>query len=94
MKYLLSLVATSFFCTHAFAFKQEDVEKLRNTGSCNYCDLSRFNFPNRANLNGANLENADLENANLSGANLSGANLENTNLSGADLTNAKGMKRF
>jgi hypothetical protein len=68
IKYLLALVAALFFCTQSAAFKPEDVEKLRDTGSCKNCDLSGFRFPEKANL-----VKADLEGANLSGADLEGA---------------------
>lgn len=79
MKIRLVLVIVALWANGALAFNQEDVEKLRNTGSCQKCDLSKFQFPDKANLT----------NANLTGANLTGANL-----TGTDLTNAKGFKRF
>jgi hypothetical protein len=84
MKNYLILVAVLFLCTQAIAFKSENVERLRNTGSCENCDLCNFQFPERVNL----------ERASLRGANLTGANLDSANLSGADLTGVIGFKRF
>lgn len=65
-------------------FNPAHVERLRNTGSCEKCDLSAFNFPQGASLSGANLSVA-----NLSKADLRSANLISTNLSGTI-----GLKRF
>ncbi len=79
MKIRLVLAIFALWANGALAFNQADVEKLRNTGSCPKCDLSKFQFPNKANLTGASLTGADLI----------GANLTN-----ADLTEAKGLKRF
>jgi uncharacterized protein YjbI with pentapeptide repeats len=74
------------------AFKQADLDKLRKTKKCQWCDLGK------ANLKGAKLSGADLSGSNLSGAILTGADLSkadlsstylrNANLSGANLTDA------
>ena len=94
MKIRLVLVIVALWANGALAFNQEDVEKLRNTGSCQKCDLSKFQFPDKAKLNsadltGANLFGAKLTNANLFGAKLTGANLTNANLTGANLAVAR-----
>ena len=60
----------------------EEEAKLKETGSCQGCDLSGVD------LEEANLEGADLEGANLSGAVLSGANLRFTFLTGENLEGA------
>lgn len=62
----------------ASAANQDDLQKLRDTGSCQDCDLR-----------GADLREADLIGANLSNANLIRANLSNANLISANLSNAK-----
>jgi len=79
MKIRLVLAIAALWANGALAFNPADVEKLRNTGSCPKCDLSQFQFPDKARL----------ESANLTGANLTGANL-----GGAKLENATGLKRF
>jgi len=89
MKIRLVLAIAALWANGASAFDQADVEKLRNTGSCRSCDLSKFQFPDKARL-----ESAALTNANLSGANLTNAYLRGADLGGAILENAKGLKRF
>jgi hypothetical protein len=89
MKYFLPLVTALFFCTQSAAFKPEDVEKLRDTGSCKNCDLSGFKFPEMANL-----VDADLEGANLSGAILTRANLTGAIPTGDGVLESYGLKRF
>ena len=79
MKIRLVLAIAALWANGALAFSQEDVEKLRNTGSCQKCDLSKFQFPDKAKLNSADL---------------TGAKLTDATLSSANLTNAKGLKRF
>ena len=66
----------------SLAFKPYDVEKVRSTGSCQWCDLSH------ADLKGAKLSGADLSGSNLSGAKLSGADLSKANLSSTYLRDA------
>ena len=83
----------------AGAFDPAHVERLRNTGGCETCDLSGFKFPVKAYLESAKLERADLSGAKLSGtnlgiANLSGANISLADLIGANLTGTIGVKRF
>ena len=63
----------------AGAFDPAHVERLRNGGVCDGCDLSGFKFP---------------VNAIFPGANLSGANLRGAVLRGANLTGTIGLKRF
>lgn len=58
MKIRLVIAVFALWANGALAFSQEDVEKLRNTGSCPKCDLSKFQFPDKAKLTGANLTNA------------------------------------
>ncbi len=65
----------------------EEEAKLKETGSCQGCDLSGVDLE-EANLEGADLEWANLEGANLSGANLSGADLSNIDLTGSNLSGA------
>lgn len=84
---LLVAVCLIIVSGNVHAFRQEDLEKLKQDDKCSQCDLSD------ANLSGQHLPNADLSGSNLSGANLSntnlsGAYLNQTNLSGADLTGA------
>ena len=57
------------------AFSEEDLTKLKATGSCVQCNRS-----------GADLTGMELLMANLTGANLTGANLTLANLFGANLT--------
>ena len=54
------------------AFSEEDLKKLKATGSCVKCDLSG------ANLSWSNLTEADLTEANLTEENLEGVNLTQT----------------
>ena len=84
------------------AYGEDDLEKLKSTGDCAGCDLSKSNLTGAnlyeadltwANLTKANLELAildvaDLTKANLTGANLTGASLHYANLTEADLTGA------
>ena len=86
MKSLFSCVVLTFILVslswQAYAFSEDDLEKLKATKSCPGCDLTW------ANLAGADLSNADLNGANLSGADLNGAYLQGANLSGVDLYGA------
>ena len=89
----------ALWVSSASAFDPAHVERLRNTGNCEKCDLRGFKFPQDVNLVGANLSGANLERANLSGAFLPGANLSGANLSGANFLHANlegviGRKRF
>ena len=86
----LTLVAT-MFANSASAFDPEDLQKLKDTGGCPFCDLGgveissqdRLNTNLIADLTGANLQFSDLTNASLHAAELGKANL-----SGADLKRA------
>mgnify|MGYP006142920961 FL=1 len=66
----------------ASAFDPDDLQRLKDTGSCVNCDLRN------ADLRGTDLSDANLALANLSGASLEGANLESANLYGAILNRA------
>ena len=77
----------------------EHVEKLRETKSCEKCDLSGANFAGEdlsganvafANLRGASLAQAKLYRAILRGADLTDASLAGADLSGANLQGALG----
>ena len=59
------------------AFSESDLEKLKATESCKFCDLTGANL-NQTILRGAQLEGADLTGANLTGANLTRADLTGT----------------
>jgi uncharacterized protein YjbI with pentapeptide repeats len=90
MKIRLVLAIAALWASGALAFNQADVEKLRSTGSCPKCDLSNFEFPDRAKfekaiLTSTNLSGSRLNKAILREANLRGANLGGTDLIGADL---------
>ena len=69
----------------AAAFDPSHVQRLRETGACTRCDLSRAELP------GVDLSGAELAEANLAGANLQGADLSGSNLRGADLSSANLM---
>jgi uncharacterized protein YjbI with pentapeptide repeats len=56
-----------------------DVQRLKQTGECERCNLGG------ADLRNLNLRDAKLKDANLEAANLSGANLQNTNFKRANL---------
>ena len=75
-------VAATMFANSASAFDPDDLQKLKDTGNCEECDLRG------ANLEGADLEGADLKDANLTEAELSGANLTGANLNYATMKSA------
>ena len=62
----------------AAAFEARDLQHLRDTGSCQGCDLA-----------GVEMRGADLREALLAGADLTGVLLENANLFAAELAGAK-----
>jgi len=62
MKIRLVLAIAALWANGALAFNPADVEKLRNTGSCPKCDLSQFQFPDKAQLEKADLTFANLTN--------------------------------
>jgi uncharacterized protein YjbI with pentapeptide repeats len=96
MKILIfvSTILWVVFCdfSSAKAVNLEHERRLKETGSCQKCDLSGANFSGR-DLSGANLSGANLSGADLSGANLSGANLHDADLNGANLVGVIGLER-
>ena len=82
----LTLAAT-MFANSASAYDPDDLQKLKDTGSCVACFLQNANLMD-ANLSYFNLEIADLSGAYLKGANLAGANLDGANLNEARLSYA------
>jgi len=90
-------VAATMFVSSAFAADPDDLQKLKDTGNCEECDLSYADLTS-ADLTSADLRDADLTSAYLrdaylrgaylTGANLEGAFLMGANLEGADLTGA------
>ncbi|MGA3173926.1 MAG: pentapeptide repeat-containing protein [Syntrophorhabdales bacterium] len=98
----LTLVPLLDVAGAARAFKPEDMNRLKTTKQCPFCDLSAADLASAelsgGRLSGARLSDATLSNADLSGANLRNAdlrrgrllnaNLSNADLSGANLTNA------
>ena len=93
---LVFTIMTLLFVTLAYGkakkFDSNHLEKLRNTNSCNSCDLREADFTGAnllvANLGGANVSGADFSLANLSGVNLIGANLRGANFAEANLLGA------
>ena len=91
----LTLVAT-MFANSASAFDPDDLELLKYTGDCPFCDLGgveissqdRLNTNLIADLTGANLQFSDLTNASLHAAELGKANLSGADLGGANLKGA------
>ncbi|AGI67243.1 hypothetical protein OAN307_c15700 [Octadecabacter antarcticus 307] len=89
-------VAATMFASSASAFDPADLQKLKDTYECRFCDLTdadlssaslmRADLP-RADLSGADLSRADLSDANLSAADLTGADLSYTRMNGAILCN-------
>lgn len=78
----------------SYAYNANDLQKLRNTGSCQNCDLSNADLSNinltKANLYGANLTNANLTNAKIIDSDLrsvtfTGATINNTNVYGTQI---------
>ena len=88
-------VAATMFASSASAFDPADLQKLKDTNECLFCDLGGANLESadvmNANLYGADLSGADLSGAILIYADLSGANLGGTNLDGANLYGAQMM---
>ena len=60
----------------AGAYDEDDLEKLKATGDCSGCNLSK------ANLTGANLYGADLKGSNLTNANLTNAIMKDAHIPG------------
>ena len=79
MKTLMILsMAMTLLASPSWGYKQEDLDKLAATNTCQECDLA-----------GADLHLAYLREANLTKANLAGADLRGTVLTGAVLRDAK-----
>ena len=74
-------VAASLLANSASAFDPDDLQKLKDTGNCEECDLTS------ADLRGADLEGASLRAAYLTGANLNYANMNYAIMNGATLCN-------
>lgn len=74
------------------AYDSVALNKLKNTNSCQNCDLSNANLSGlelwSANLSNAYLAGVNMKQVNLSGANLSNANLSRANLYYANMTHA------
>ena len=84
MKTLMILsMAMALLASPSWGYKQEDLDKLAATNTCQECDLAG------AELHLADLREANLEKAILTKANLAGADLRGTVLTGAVLRDAK-----
>ena len=79
-------VAASLLANSASAFDPDDLQKLKDTGNCEECDLRGANLRD-ADLTSANLRNAGLTGANLTGASLRDAKLNYAIMNGAILCN-------
>lgn len=76
----------------SYPFAQKDLDKLKASGECTWCDLQNADLAGTQ-LSGAKLSNTTLSGANLSrailsGADLTSARLSRANLSGANLSSA------
>jgi uncharacterized protein YjbI with pentapeptide repeats len=79
MKTLMILsMAMALLASPSWGYKQEDLDKLAATNTCQECDLA-----------GADLHLAYLREANLRGTVLTGAVLRNAKIDFADFTKAK-----
>ena len=76
-------MAMALLASPSWGYKQEDLDKLAATNTCQECDLAG------ADLHLAYLREANLEKAILTKANLAGADLRGTVLTGAVLRDAK-----
>ena len=76
-------MAMVLLASPSWGYKQEDLDKLAATNTCQECDLAG------ADLHLAYLREANLEKAILTKANLAGADLRGTVLTGAVLRDAK-----
>ena len=84
MKTLMILsMAMALLASPSWGYKQEDLDKLAATNTCQECNLAG------ADLHLAYLREANLEKAILTKANLAGADLRGTVLTGAVLRDAK-----
>ena len=79
MKTLMILsMAMALLASPSWGYKQEDLDKLAATNTCQECDLA-----------GADLSHASLEKADLRGTVLTGAVLRDAKIDFADFTKAK-----
>ena len=89
MKTLMILsMAMALLASPSWGYKQEDLDKLAATNTCQECDLAGADL-SHASLYGASLEKADLAGADLRGAVLTGAVLRDAKIDFADFTKAK-----
>ena len=82
-KIALLLLFATLLTAEVLAYKQKDLDRLRDTHNCVKCDL-RGAILREANLIGANLYRADLRKADLRKADLRDSNLGDTNLRGVN----------
>ena len=80
---MIHSMAMALLASPSWGYKQEDLDKLAATNTCQECDLAG------ADLHLAYLREANLEKAILTKANLAGADLRGTVLTGAVLRDAK-----
>ena len=80
-------VAATMFASSASALDPADLQKLKDTGNCEECDL-RDAYLASADLRDADLTSANLRNAGLTGANLTGAYLRDAKLNYAIMNGA------
>ena len=71
-------MAMALLASSSWGYKQEDLDKLAATNTCQECDLA-----------GADLSHASLEKADLRGTVLTGAVLRDAKIDFADFTKAK-----
>ena len=89
MKTLMILsMAMALLASPSWGYKQEDLDKLAATNTCQECDLAGADLP-LADLREANLTKANLERADLRGTVLTGAVLRDAKIDFADFTKAK-----
>ena len=89
MKTLMILsMAMALLASPSWGYKQEDLDKLAATNTCQECDLAGVDL-HLADLREANLEKADLAGADLRGTVLTGAVLRDAKIDFADFTKAK-----
>ena len=89
MKTLMILsMAMALLASPSWGYKQEDLDKLAATNTCQECDL-HLAYLHLAYLREANLTKANLAGADLRGTVLTGAVLRNAKVDFADFTKAK-----
>ena len=81
-------MAMALLASPSWGYKQEDLDKLAATNTCQECDLAGADLY-LADLREANLEKADLAGADLRGTVLTGAVLRDAKIDFADFTKAK-----